>query len=197
MCVCIYYSHRSYTKVNRGTHWYIKHKYKKFLRVTKYKLFIFMATTQLESGSFMVGMDCDCKSASMNRPLCAHMWKDPHPLQKKKTSYTTTLKISYDICVFWTPQSTLIWSNFQGTSRIYISLPCNLFQTYILFWRHCTASEALYTNQNAATADLGHAASLHLARGSWGELRCCKQSVVSLFFSSFWLYWYALTVTVP
>lgn len=42
----------------------------KSLRVTKYKLFIFMATTQLESGSFMVDMNCDCKSASMNKPLC-------------------------------------------------------------------------------------------------------------------------------
>ena len=35
-----------------------------------------MATTQLESGSFMVGMDCDCKSASMNKPLCAHTHTD-------------------------------------------------------------------------------------------------------------------------
>lgn len=84
MCVCIYYSNRSYTKVNRGTYWYIKHKYKKFLRVTKYKLFIFMATTQLESGSLMIGMNCDCKSALMNKPLCAPMWKHPsHPNPQK------------------------------------------------------------------------------------------------------------------
>lgn len=52
--------------------------------VTKYKLFIFMATTQLESGSFMVGMNHDCKSASMN---C--VWKAlPSPLpQREKNLY--------------------------------------------------------------------------------------------------------------
>lgn len=90
MCVCIYYSNRSYTKVNRGTHWYIKHKYKKFLRVTKYKLFIFMATTQLDSGSFMVGMNCDCKSALMNKPHvppCENTPPTPPHSQKKIILY--------------------------------------------------------------------------------------------------------------
>ncbi len=43
-----------------------------------------MATTQLESGSFMVDMDCDCKSASMNKPLCVDMWTPPiHPPPQK------------------------------------------------------------------------------------------------------------------
>lgn len=55
----------------------------KSLRVTKYKLFIFMATTQLESDSFRVGMDCDCKSASMNKPVCRHV-KSPSLPEKRK-----------------------------------------------------------------------------------------------------------------
>lgn len=81
MCVCIYY----YSLIQKLTEVLIDifNTNIKSLRVTKYKLFIFMATTQLESGSFMVGMDCDCKSASMNKTLCAL------PPEKKKTTYTT------------------------------------------------------------------------------------------------------------
>ncbi len=61
MCVCIYY----YSLIQKLTEVLIDifNTNIKSLRVTKYKLFIFMATTQLESYSLIVGMDCDCKSA--------------------------------------------------------------------------------------------------------------------------------------
>lgn len=74
--------------------------------VTKYKLFIFMATTQLESGSFMVGMNHDCKSASMNRPLCAPRpvcekpFPPPCPREKRIYTSSSPLELWLDLWTF-------------------------------------------------------------------------------------------------
>lgn len=64
-----------------------------------------MATTQLESGFFMVGMDRDCMSASMSEPyVCPHV--KPPPPQKKgeKNLYNFlipgNLNCTYDIYFF-------------------------------------------------------------------------------------------------
>lgn len=106
MCVCIYY----YSLIQKLTEVLIDilNTNIKSFRVTKYKLFIFMATTQLESGSVMVGMDCDCKSASMNKPLCDHVWEAlPSPLKgkKKKSQYNYLIPGNwnwmYDIFIFF------------------------------------------------------------------------------------------------
>lgn len=43
-----------------------------------------MATTQLESGSFMVGMDCDCMSAAMSKQLYPCEKPTPPPPKKEK-----------------------------------------------------------------------------------------------------------------
>lgn len=55
-----------------------------------------MATTQLDSAFLhTVDMDCDCKSASINRPLC-----NPPPPTLKEKSYTTSLPLESVIDIF-------------------------------------------------------------------------------------------------
>lgn len=136
-----------------------------------------MATTQLESGSFMVGMDCDCKSASMNRPLCAHMWKDPPRKTNKKEKdkkilYTFLTPINWSCSYIYGFFGHPIHSDFDqlsGNKRwIYI---VHMFLTVSLVPALNFMLKALYSvggllcKSNAATADLGHAAHLHLAGG--------------------------------
>ncbi len=122
MCVCIYY----YSLIQKLTEVLIDifNTNIKSLRVTKYKLFIFMATTQLKSYSLIVGMDCDCKSASMDKPLCAP------PPQKENNTCTISSSLTmetvrmifmfFDTCVCLT----LILINSQRTSSHGSPLSC-------------------------------------------------------------------------
>lgn len=122
-----------------------------------------MATTQLESGSFMVGMNRDCKSASMNKPLCAHMWNAlPSPQkEKKKKTYTTSsplgietvrmMLFSFDTSVnsdsdqLSGNKATVDLLRFFLLSQI--SLLCQSLEADTPLWRRCTTSDALYANQ--------------------------------------------------
>lgn len=218
MCVCIYY----YSLIQKLTEVLIDilNTNIKSFRVTKYKLFIFMATTQLESGSVMVGMDCDCKSASMNKPLCDHVWEAlPSPLKGKKKEipiqlpHPWKLKLNvWYIHLFLTLLSTLILLNSRENKQLRM---CHIFSCYLQFlccathWRLTLCSEGIEQHLTPSVNQMPQrqirvTQLVSTKQWDYGGIKMLQNYVlffhflfVFLVFSSLWLHRYALTATVP
>lgn len=187
MCVCvrIYYSHRSYTKVNRGTHWYIKHKYKKF-KSHKVQTLHFYGdnTTRVR---FLYD--------SYELRLSQLQWTVKTPSRPETEQILHYLLTPWNLNCVYDSYGVFDTSANSGISQQWINISIFLqvflvslisFQACTLLWRHCTASEAVYAKQ-MALRQIWVTQLVSIWQRDYVRIKTLQTSV-SLF-SSLWVYW--------
>lgn len=78
-----------------------------------------MATTQLESGSFMVGMNHDCKSASMNCVKSPSLPPAPERKESIQAPHPLTFDLTFELLLYF------IFSFFAPSTLISSRRTCN------------------------------------------------------------------------